>query len=71
MTAAKVEHRFRVGANVSLQPLRGLARNEVATYTVVAQLPSNGAHFQYRIRNSQEAFERVAAENELVLRGGG
>ena len=71
MATTKDEHRFRIGANVALQPLRGLARNELATYTVVAQLPSNGSHFQYRIRNSQEAFERVGAENELVLRSGG
>lgn len=71
MAATKDQHRFQIGARVSLRPLRGLARNELATYAVVAHLPSNGAHFQYRIRNSQEAFERVAAENELVLRGEG
>lgn len=68
MALVKDSHRFPVGAKVSLIPLRGLARNEGAIYSVVMQLPSNGAHFQYRIRSSAELFERVAAENELVLR---
>lgn len=68
MTGPREQHRFSVGAHVSLAPARGMARNEAAVYTVVAQLPSNGAHFQYRLRNAAELFERVAAENEIVLR---
>ncbi|MBY0421276.1 MAG: hypothetical protein K2Q06_03155 [Parvularculaceae bacterium] len=62
-------HRYKLGAAVSLAPTRGMPRNQAAIYKVIAHLPSNGVHLQYRIRNSEEAFERVATENELVARG--
>jgi hypothetical protein len=62
-------HKFKVGQAVRLSPGFGYARNAQAAYKVVALLPSNGAHFQYRIRCSDENFDRVAAENELAPRG--
>lgn len=68
MAQGRDKHRFAVGALVSLAPSRGMQRNEDAVYKVVAQLPSNGAHLQYRIRNAAELFERVATENELLPR---
>lgn len=61
-------HRFRVGQSVSLAAGFGYSRNANAVFKVVALLPSNGKHYQYRIHNSDEQFERVAAENELMLR---
>ncbi len=39
-----------------------------AAYEVVALLPSNGSHFQYRVRFQEENFERIASENQLQLR---
>ena len=54
---------------MALAPIRGVQRNETAIYKVIAHLPSNGAHLQYRIRNNGEAFERVVSENELVAPG--
>ena len=61
-------HRFKVGQTVALAPGFGYSRNDQAVYKVVALLPSNGAHYQYRLKNQSELFERVAAENELMLR---
>ena len=68
MVQGRDEHRFAIGALVSLAPRRGMQRNEEAVYKIIAQLPSDGAHFQYRIRNAAELFERVATENELLPR---
>ncbi len=61
-------HKFRIGQTVSLAAGFGYSRNAQAVFKIVALLPSNGVNFQYRIRNSGELFERVAAENELMLR---
>lgn len=62
-------HRYEVGQHVSLSPGFGYSRKASAVYEVTAKLPSNGMHFQYRIRSAEETFERVAAENELTARG--
>jgi hypothetical protein len=35
------------------------------SYTVVKLLPSEGDDYQYRIKSSGEAFERVAKESQL------
>jgi len=36
-----------------------------STYQVVKLLPSDGADYQYRIKNANEAFERVVRESQL------
>jgi hypothetical protein len=36
-----------------------------STYEIVRLLPSDGADYQYRIKNPREAFERVASESQL------
>lgn len=63
-------HRYEIGQCVSLARGFGYSRGARADFMVTALLPSNGAHYQYRIRSSGEAFERVAAENELRAQGG-
>ncbi|MEE2692474.1 MAG: hypothetical protein VX640_13130 [Pseudomonadota bacterium] len=65
MPSLERSHRYCIGQSVSLVQGFGYTRGSGVEFKVVALLPSNGAHFQYRIRNSGEAFERVAAENEL------
>ena len=35
------------------------------TYKVVRLLPSDGDDYQYRIKSTGEAFERVAKESQL------
>ena len=61
-------HRYDLGQTVTLSPGFGYARKASAVYEVTAKLPSNGFHYQYRIRCADENFERVAAENELTAR---
>jgi hypothetical protein len=59
-------HRYKIGEHVSLARGFGYARKPGAIYEVTALLPSDTAHFQYRIRAQSEAYDRVAAENELA-----
>lgn len=61
-------HRYKVGEEVALARGFGYARTAGAFYEIVALLPSDGAHFHYRIRATTEPFARVAAENELSPR---
>ena len=35
------------------------------SFRIVKLLPSDGEEFQYRIKNTEEAFERVAKESQL------
>jgi hypothetical protein len=59
------EHKYRIGQTVlfTSRPIGHMAPN--STYEVVRLLPSDGADFQYRIKNPKEAFERVARESQL------
>lgn len=67
---AERTHRFKIGQTVLLSSGFGYSRDSQTVYNIVALLPSNGTHYQYRISNQSERFERVAAENELRLRPG-
>ena len=59
------EHKFHIGQSVffTSKPIGHMAVN--GTYEVVKLLPSDGADYQYRIKSSTEAFERVAKESQL------
>ena len=59
------EHKFRIGQSVyfASRPLGHMIAG--STYEVVRLLPSDGADYQYRIKNSKESFERVARESQL------
>lgn len=61
--------RFRVGEQVALSRGFGYSYKTGAVYEILALLPPNRTHFQYRIRSNSEAFARVAAENELTPQG--
>ncbi len=61
-------HKYSIGQIVSLTRGFGYSQDITASFEIIGQLPTNGAHFQYRIRNGDEKFERIAAENELILR---
>ena len=54
------EHRFQIGENVyfTSRPIGHMVANSI--YQVVKLLPSDGSDYQYRIKNPNEAFERVA-----------
>jgi len=58
-------HKYQVGEIVFFtSPSFGRAA-ATGSYTVVKLLPSEGDDYQYRIKNSDEAFERVAKESQL------
>jgi hypothetical protein len=58
-------HKYRVGEAVYFtSPTFGRAA-ATGSYTVVKLLPSEGDDYQYRIKSSGEAFERVAKESQL------
>jgi len=58
-------HKYRVGETVYYtSPTFGRA-SATGSYTVVKLLPSEGDDYQYRIKSSGEAFERVAKESQL------
>ena len=58
-------HRFRVGQTVLYTSSPITRPGASGTYKVVRLLPSDGEDYQYRIKNSGEAFERVAKESQL------
>lgn len=58
-------HKYQVGETVYYtSPTFGRAAAS-GSYTVVKLLPSDGEDYQYRIKSSGEAFERVAKESQL------
>jgi hypothetical protein len=62
---APVTHKYHVGDTVYFtSPTFGRAAAN-GSYTVVKLLPSEGDDYQYRIKSSGEAFERVAKESQL------
>jgi hypothetical protein len=58
-------HKFRVGQTVLFTSSPITRPGASGTYKVVKLLPSDGDDYQYRIKNSGEAFERVAKESQL------
>jgi hypothetical protein len=58
-------HKYRIGEMVYFtSPTFGRAA-AIGSYTVVKLLPSESDDYQYRIKSSGEAFERVAKESQL------
>ncbi len=58
-------HRYHVGDTVYYtSPSFGRAA-ATGSYIIVKLLPSDGDDYQYRIKSSGEAFERVAKESQL------
>jgi hypothetical protein len=58
-------HKFRVGQTVLFTSSPITRPGASGTYKVISLLPSDGDDYQYRIKNSGEAFERVAKESQL------
>ena len=58
-------HRYQIGETVYYtSPTFGRAA-ATGTYTVIKLLPPESDDYQYRIKSSVEAFERVAKESQL------
>jgi hypothetical protein len=62
-------HKFRVGQTVFYTSSPITRPGASGSYKVVRLLPSDGEDYQYRIKHSGEAFERVAKESQLELEG--
>jgi hypothetical protein len=60
-------HKFRVGQAVLYTSSPISRPGASGTYKVVKLLPSDGDDYQYRIKNTGEAFERVARESQLEV----
>jgi len=60
-------HKYRVGQTVFYTSSPITRPGASGSYKVVRLLPSDGEDYQYRIKHSGEAFERVAKESQLEL----
>jgi hypothetical protein len=58
-------HKYHVGDTVYFTTASFGRAAANGSYTVVKLLPSEGDDYQYRIKSSGEAFERVAKESQL------
>ncbi len=67
MHGAVVEHIFKVGQKVRLKRVMVTSVNKGSDYQVIALLPSNGTHNQYRVKCTSGFEERVVTEIELIL----
>ena len=58
-------HKYTVGQTVRYMagPLNRATAD--GSYKIIKLLPPEGDEHQYRIRNTEEAFERVAKESQL------
>ena len=56
--------RFHLGQDVRMS-LGAMQRGKSISCKVVRLLPFEGARYQYRVKSTDEAFERIAEEHEL------
>ncbi|WP_438275175.1 hypothetical protein [Nitrobacter sp.] len=61
-----LKHKFFVGETVYFTASNVARPAASGTYEVIRLLPTDGDDCQYRIKNSAEAFERVAKESQLA-----
>jgi hypothetical protein len=62
-----LKHKFGVGECVYFTASNVARPAASGTYEVIRLLPTDGDDCQYRIKNSTEAFERVAKESQLEV----
>ena len=60
-----VRHKYQVGETVYFTSPNFGRASASGTYTVIKLLPSESDDYQYRIKSSGEAFERVVKESQL------
>ena len=59
-------HKFEVGQMVRFERNTWYYRNSVpGSYEVRKQLPERNGEFEYHVKSSNEAHERVAAESQI------
>jgi len=57
-------HKFKIDQKVEFSPPRGFY-SPPGAYRVTKLLPERAGEFEYSIKHSQEAYERIARESEL------
>ena len=62
-------HQFAVRAKVRLIAGTVLVGGSRGSYQVTRQLPASGGKYSYRIKSTEEAFERCVTEDQLVAEG--
>ena len=62
-----LKHKYNVGETVYFTASNVARPAASGTYEVIRLLPTDGDDCQYRIKNSTEAFERVAKESQLNI----
>ena len=62
-----LKHKYSVGELVYFTASNVARPAASGTYEVVRLLPTDGDDCQYRIKNSTEAFERVAKDSQLAV----
>jgi hypothetical protein len=60
-------HKYQVGESVYFTASNVARPAASGTYEIIKLLPTDGDDCQYRIKNSTEAFERVARESQLEV----
>lgn len=64
-TASRAQHKYSLGQAVHFTSSPMARPGADGSYKIVQLLPSDGDDYQYRIKHSGEAFERVAKESQL------
>jgi hypothetical protein len=62
-----LKHKYNVGETVYFTASNVARPAASGTYEVIRLLPTDGDDYQYRIKSSTEAFERVAKESQLDI----
>jgi hypothetical protein len=62
-----LKHKYSVGSTVYFTASNVARPAASGTYEVIRLLPTDGDDCQYRIKSTNEAFERVAKESQLAL----
>jgi hypothetical protein len=63
-----MQHKFKVGQMVDYSPNRLGLSASARGYEIVRLVPREGIDLLYRIKSPNEAFQRVAKEQELTRR---
>ena len=61
-----MKHKYGVGETVYFTASNVARPAASGTYEVLKLLPTDGDDYQYRIKSTTEAFERVAKESQLA-----
>ena len=65
LQSSSTSHRFAIGQAVRLRGGIMALQKTASTFTIIAMLPPRDGSPQYRMRNDDERYERVATEDSI------